>query len=450
MSHEAGRNRLDHWEGNMIRFATGWRRALGIAVAGTVLTTASAAFAATTLTVWCWDPNFNGVTMREAGDIYTKTHPDVSLNVIDTTTQDDVRTKLQAQLLSGSTDGLPDIVLIEDDIAQKYLQAFPDAFEPLSDSIDMSKFAQYKVAAATVNGKSYSLPFDSGVAGLFYRSDYLAQAGYKADDLKDITWDDLIKIGKDVLAKTGHQMLDIDYSERGLIHLMLQSVGQWYFTPDGKLDILDNAALKASLEEYAKIWQSGIVKPVSGWSNFTGGFTSGEIASVPIGVWITGTLKANADQSGKWAVAPIPKLAGFPNAVHASNWGGSSWYIFDKAKNKAGAIDFLKSVWANKSPDALGFYNTILKGAGAMGTYLPSRVGSNYTAKDEFFYKSQPVFADFAKWMEKVPAVRYTANFNAMGTALTASISKYLKGDLKTPEAVVADATTAYKQQVSQ
>ena len=163
----------------------GWRRWLGIAVAGIGLTTATASFGATTLTVWCWDPNFNGVPMRGAGAIYAKTHPDVSLNVIDTTSQDDVRTKLQAQFLSGSTDGLPDIVLIEDDVAQKYLQAFPGAFEPLSDSIDMTKFAQYKVGAATYDGKSYSLPFDSGVAGLFYRSDYFTQAGYKADDLKE-------------------------------------------------------------------------------------------------------------------------------------------------------------------------------------------------------------------------------------------------------------------------
>jgi len=177
--------------------------------------------------------------MRGAGDIYAKTHPDVSLNVIDTTSQDDVRTKLQAQLLSGSADGLPDIVLIEDDVAQKYLQAFPGAFEPLSDSIDMSKFAQYKVGAATHEGKSYSLPFDSGVVGLFYRSDYLAQAGYKADDLKDIDWDQLIKIGKDVTAKTGHPLLDIDFNERGLVHMMLQSVGAWYFKEDGSLDILD-------------------------------------------------------------------------------------------------------------------------------------------------------------------------------------------------------------------
>jgi len=424
----------------ILDWLSGWRRGLGIAAAGIGLTTATASFGATTLTVWCWDPNFNGVTMKEAGAIYAKTHPDVSLNVIDTTSQDDVRTKLQAQLLSGSTDGLPDIVLIEDDIAQKYLQAFPDAFEPLSNSIDMSKFAQYKVGAATQNGKSYSLPFDSGVAGLFYRSDYLAQAGYKADDLKDITWDDLIKIGKDVKAKTGHPMLDIDYSERGLVHLMLQSVGQWYFKEDGSLDILDNAALKAALEQYARIWQSGIVKPVSGWANFTGGFTSGEVASVPIGVWITGTLKANADQAGKWAVAPIPKLAGFPNAVHASNWGGSSWYVLAKSPNKAAAIDFLKSVWGAD----VAFYQKILVDQGAVGTLLAARTGDAYQLKDPFF-GGQQVWQDFSDWIGKIPSIRYGTYTTEVDSAVEAQFPTIAKGG-SVDDAIKAIAAQAKTQ----
>jgi lactose/L-arabinose transport system substrate-binding protein len=409
--------------GNIMNRSIGWRRWLGIAVAGIGLTTATASFGATTLTVWCWDPNFNGVTMRAAGDIYAKTHPDVSLNVIDTTGQDDVRTKLQAQLLSGSTDGLPDIVLIEDDVAQKYLQAFPGAFEPLSDAIDMSKFAQYKVGAATHEGKSYSLPFDSGVVGLFYRSDYLAQAGYKADDLKDIDWDQLIKIGKDVVAKTGHPLLDIDFNERGLVHMMLQSVGAWYFKEDGSLDILDNAALKASLEQYARIWQSGIVKPVSGWANFTGGFTSGEVAAVPVGVWITGTIKANADQAGKWAVAPVPKLAGFPNAVHASNWGGSSWYVLAKSPNKPVAIDFLKSVWASD----VAFYQKILVNQGAVGTLLAARSGDAYQLKDPFF-GGQQVWQDFSNWLGQIPAIRYGTYTAEVDAAVEAQLPTIAKG----------------------
>jgi lactose/L-arabinose transport system substrate-binding protein len=90
---------------------------------------------AKTITVWCWDPNFNVAIMKEAGARYTKAHPDVTVNVVDFS-KADVEQKLQTALASGVTDALPDIVLIEDYGAQKYLQSFPGAFAPLSGKVD--------------------------------------------------------------------------------------------------------------------------------------------------------------------------------------------------------------------------------------------------------------------------------------------------------------------------
>ena len=124
-------------------------------------------------------------------------------------------------------------MLIEDYGAQKYLQSFPGAFEPLNGKIDYGAFAPYKVELATVDDKTYSLPFDSGVTGLFYRSDYLKEAGFDAAALQDITWDQLIEIGKAVKEKTGHPLLGVDINDAGIIRIMLQSAGKWYFTPDG-------------------------------------------------------------------------------------------------------------------------------------------------------------------------------------------------------------------------
>jgi len=116
----------------MNSFTTGWRRALGVTVAGIAIISASAAFAATTVNVWCWDKNFNGAAMNEAIASYAKAHPDVTIKVDVSMSQDDIRAKLQTQLLANNTQGLPDIVLIQDDVAQKYLQSFPNAFVPLS------------------------------------------------------------------------------------------------------------------------------------------------------------------------------------------------------------------------------------------------------------------------------------------------------------------------------
>ena len=396
-------------------------RALGLALTGVSFLSVASAMAGD-VTVWAWDPNFNGATMKEAASRYKAINPNANIIIDDTASQNDIRAKLQTQLLAGSTDGLPDIVLIQDDIAQKYLQAFPGAFEPLSDSIDMSAFAQYKVAAATYDGKSYSLPFDSGVTGLFYRSDYLKEAGFTPDDLKDITWDRLVEIGTQVTAKTGHKLLDLDLNDTGLIRMMMQSAGKWYFTADGSLDVLDNAVLKKSLETYAKFYQADLVNPVSSWAEYTGSFTSGNTAMVPVGVWITGTIKANADQAGLWGVAPIPRLD-IEGSVNASNQGGSSWYVLASSDNKEEAIDFLKQVWGSD----VDFYQKILTAQGAVGSLLAARDGEAYKATDDFF-GGAPVWQDFSTWLSQIPSVDYGTFTSEVDAAVQAQLPTIIQG----------------------
>ncbi|MGN6487619.1 MAG: ABC transporter substrate-binding protein [Devosia sp.] len=423
----------------MTRIASRWRHAIAIAAAAGVSMLTMTAAMAVDVTVWCWDTNFNGAAMREAAARYTASHPDVNIKIDDTMAQEDIRQKLQTQLLAGNTSGLPDIVLIQDDVAQKYLQSFPGAFEPLSDAIDMSAFAPYKVAAATHDGKSYSLPFDSGVTGLFYRSDYLEQAGYKAADLQDLTWDKFIAIGKDVKAKTGHNLIGLDLNGDGLIRVMMQSAGAWYFNEDGSLNIVDNKPLKAALETYAKIFQADIVKPVAGWTEFTGAFTSGETAVALNGVWMTGTIKSQPDQAGKWGVAPIPKLEGIEGATGYSNEGGSSWYVLSSGAGKAEAVDFLKTVWAADTD----FYQKILIGQGAFSTWLPASQGEAYKASDDFF-GGQPVWANFSDWQSKIPSVDYGIYTAEVDAAVIAQLPAITKGGS------VDDALKAINDQASQ
>lgn len=415
-------------------------RMFGIAMAS-VSFLSVAAVSAGEISVWVWDANFNGAAMREAGSRYTALKPDATVVVDDTASQDDIRAKLQTQLLAGSTDGLPDIVLIQDDVAQKYLQSFPGAFEPLSDSIDMTAFAEYKVAAATLDGKSYSLPFDSGVTGLFYRSDYIKEAGFTAEDLNNITWDRLVEIGTVVKEKTGHQLLDLDLNDSGLIRMMMQQAGTWYFNEDGSLNIIDNAPLKKALETYAKFYQADLVKPVSGWAEYTGAFTSGEVAVVPVGVWITATIKANADQSGLWAVAPIPRLD-IEGAVNASNQGGSSWYVLASSDNKEEAIDFLKTVWGGD----VDFYQKILVNQGAVGSLLAAREGEAYKATDEFF-GGAPVWQDFSTWLSQIPSVGYGVFTAEVDAALQAQLPTIIEGgDIDAALQAINDQATQQMQ----
>lgn len=86
--------------------------------------------------------------------------------------QADIVQKLNTSLSSGTTTGMPNIVLIEDYRIQSFLEAYPDAFLPVTDLINADDFADYKITAGTVDGgKLYSVPFDTGVTGLYVRTD---------------------------------------------------------------------------------------------------------------------------------------------------------------------------------------------------------------------------------------------------------------------------------------
>lgn len=374
------------------------------------------------ITVWCWDPNFNGAIMQEAGARYTAQHPGTTIKVVDFA-KGDVEQKLQTGLASGTTQALPDIVLIEDYGAQKYLQSFPGAFAALTKKVDYSAFAPYKVKLMTVGDEVYGMPFDTGVAGMFYRKDYLEAAGFKPADMENITWDRYVEIGKAVSEKTGKKMVAIDPNGADLIRIMMQSQGKWYVDDQDNLTITDNAALKASLEVESKLINAGAVKTLSGWTEWAGSIGAGDVATVMSGVWITGTIKAQADQAGKWGLAPIPSFT-TDGKGHASNLGGSSWYVLDSSAEKDEAIDFLSEVFTKD----IGFYQKILTERGAVGSLLAARTGDAYGSADAFF-GGEKVWQRFATWLAEVPPVNYGAFTTEIDAAVMGHLPEVLKGE---------------------
>lgn len=352
------------------------------------------------VTVWAWDPAFNIAVMKEAESRYEAENPNVDIEIMDFA-KTDVEQKLHTNLASGSKDGLPEIVLIEDYNAQKYLQSYPGAFYDLTGKISHEDFAPYKVDVMRLEDKIYGVPFDSGVGGLYYRKDIIEEAGYTVSDLDNITWDKYIEIGKAVKEKTGKYMLTLDPNDGGIIRLMLQSAGSWYFDAEGNPNMKNNEALKEIVALYAEMMNSGIAKPTAGWSDFVGGFNSGEVASVVTGAWITPSVMSEASQSGKWVIAPTPRL-NVENAVNASNLGGSSWYVLSDASNKDIAVDFLNKTFGSD----IDFYQTVLKNIGAIGTYLPALTGEAYEEASEFF-GGQSIYSDFATWINEIPSVSY-------------------------------------------
>lgn len=370
-----------------------------------------------TLTVWTWDPAFNIPAIKEAGNIYKADHPDFELKVVETLS-DDCETKLITAAESGDLSTLPDIVLMQDNSYQKFVSIYPEAFTDLTDSgIDFSQFAAGKLSYSTVDGKNYGVPFDNGAVIGAYRTDYLEQAGYTIDDLTDIDWNRFIEIAKDVKEKTGKYMLSGQADSPDMVMEMLQSAGASLFDKDGKPAMTDNAALKECISIYQKMVEEGVYYEVNNWDDYVSSITTGQVAGVINGNWISATIMGMKDTSGKWAITNMPKLIETPNATNYSNNGGSSWYITSNCKNKDLAIDFLKSTFAG----SVKLYENILPTTGAIGTYAPAADSTAYQEPQEF-WNNQQIFAKIVDFSLKTPTNNtspyYYDGRNAIGTQI--------------------------------
>jgi lactose/L-arabinose transport system substrate-binding protein len=387
-----------------------------------------------TLTVWCWDANFNVYAMNEAGKIYHRDHPNVTVNVVETP-WDDLQQKLTTSFTARQTGNLPDIILIQDNAIQKNVTNYPEGFLPVDGKVDVSQFAQYKVDAGTVNGKKYSVPFDNGASATFLRRDIVEQAGLKVSDFDNITWDQFIELGKTVKAKTGIAMISAVGNENDLVPAMLQSAGAWFFDDSGKVYIANNPVLKEAARVYKAMADAGIIMLVADWNAYIATLNSGTVASTVNGCWIIGSISAEASQSGKWAVVSTPRL-NINGGTNYSSVGGSSWLVLANSKNPDTVFDFLSKTFAGSTE----LFDIILPSSGAISTWLPASKSSVYTEPNAFF-GGQKIYQDIVDYAGKVPRIKYGI-FNyearnnvalalaeiAKGTAIDAALTKAQSG----------------------
>lgn len=377
------------------------------------------------ITVWAWDESFNIKAVNEAVKAYEKKADVSDLDVeVVTMAQDDIVQKLNTSLSSGNLDGLPEIVLIEDYRIQGYLTSFPDSFTPLTDIVKEADFSEYKFAVNKVGDEIYSVPFDSGVAGLFYRTDYLEEAGYQAADMKELTWEEYIKIAKEVKNKTGKNMIALDPSDLGTLRIMMQSAGSWYLNEDGEtLNIKDNDVLKEALKVYVDLMKTEAVTQISDWDSGVNAVNSGAVASSPTGAWYAGTIMGAEDQSGKWAIAEIPRLGNVSKSINASSIGGASWYVLKDVGNTDLAKEFLAETFATD----VDLMNTLATEIGLVSTLNAARDGESYKAESEFF-SNEKIFENFSNWSAEVPAVNYGLHTYAIENIFTEYVQKIIGG----------------------
>ena len=373
-----------------------------------------------TLTVWCWDPNFNIYAMQQAEKIYQEDHPDFKLDIQENV-YSDIETKLITAATSGDYSTLPDIFLMQDYSYHKDVTSFPDVFTELTESgIDFTQFSAGKLADSTVDGKNYGVPFDNGATIMAIRSDIVEEAGLTTDDFKDITWSKFMELAKTVKDKTGTPMLTTSGGSE-LVLEMLQSAGASPIV-DGEVKIADNEVLKQAVEVYAQLVNEGYMTEYTDWDQYIASMNNGDAAGVINGCWIMSSVQAAEDQAGKWAVVNMPALDDVDGATNYANCGGASWAVSSNCKNPEFAYDFIKSTFGG----SVELYDDLLVNAGAIASYLPAAESDVYQEASDF-YGGQKVYADIVDFASKVPAFDCGAYYSDVRSALTDVITNVVQ-----------------------
>ncbi|WP_411334332.1 ABC transporter substrate-binding protein [Metabacillus indicus] len=379
------------------------------------------------LTAWAW--NINVPVLEAAAERYKKENPDFELEIVELG-REDVYQKLTTGLQAGGQ-GLPDIVLVEDDRIQGYAEAYPKAFLDLKKygfEEQKDKFPTSKTDLLTVNDKVVGFPFDGGPTGVFYRTDMFEEAGVKAEDIE--TWDQFIEAGKTIKEKTGKAMLGLDLNgDDGLYRMMMNQQGSLYFDDKGELVLTSEQSMNAA-KVIKQLKDEGLVKNTVGWDAWISAMVSGEVATAPSGAWLSGSITGQGkDTSGKWGVIPLPAFEEGGN--RASNLGGSNYVIMENTNMKQEAYDFLEFFSTDEETQLEAMKGGLFP---TLNTIYDEPV---FTEKQEFF-TNQSIWQTFTQQMDSIPSVNYTGNYSvAMDESIKAQ-SEAVSGKVSIEDAYKA------------
>lgn len=354
-----------------------------------------------TLTAWAW--NINIPVLEDAAERFAEENPGFELDIVEQGTPD-VYQQITTGLQAGG-EGLPDIMLVEDDRVQGYLNSFPDAFMNLSE-YDFSgthgdKFPEFKTELLSLDGEMYGMPFDAGPAGVFYRVDLFEEAGIDADQIE--TWDDFIEAGHTLRDELDVALTGIDINnDDGVYRMMLNQQGTFYFDENDEVNLASEESVQA-MEVIQTLSDEGLNENLVGWDAWLGGLANGDVATAPSGAWLTGSLTGQApDLEGDWGVFPLPAFEEGGN--RAANLGGSNYMISADTENPDLAYEFMEFFSTSEDVQLAAMEGGLFP---SLNTIYENEAFTEPVA----YFNDQPIWELFSGMMDDIPTANYTGNY---------------------------------------
>lgn len=322
-----------------------------------------------------WARNTSNNLAEDVVKQYNATHPNqVELTIVPS---DAYQTKVAAAAASG---GLPDILASDVVYSPNYVKQ--GLYQDITDRVRQLSFyddlAKAHINAASRDDKLYGTPFIVDSSIILYNKDLYEKAGLDPEQGPS-SYADILADAKAIREKVGGDTYGFYFGGNCFgcnAYTMfgnLAAADQAPLTDDGTTANFDTPAMKATLDLYKQLWDSGAVAPsakAEDGANWNTLFNQGKIGILPRG---TGNYANLKDAPFDWGVAGLPAPDGSKTSAFI---GGDVAGISSSSKNVDAAWDFLS--WTLEEDNQV----EVIAKAGS----LPSRIDlaeNQYSAADD-------------------------------------------------------------------
>jgi multiple sugar transport system substrate-binding protein len=330
--------------------------------------------------------------MEEAINLFNSTHTDIHVDFTRPADESTMDQKLNAAVAAGS--GAPDVV----QVAYQDLNTFVTTGllqDVTKDATPFAKdFVSWTWSQSTIGGKVYAIPQDIGPMALTYN-----KALFKKYNVPvPTTWAEYQTAAAALHAADPSVYISALPANGGwFTSLAWQNGAQWFGTSNDAWNVnIDTAPTQKVANYWQGLLDKKIVKVEPDFSpEWNKDLNDGKIATWITAAWGVADLQSAApDQSGNWAVAPMPEwTSGTPAA---SNWGGSADSVVKGSSHVAQSVEFIH--WLNTDPGSLAILTDPTKG-GLFPASLAGQQLAAFRAPNPFFGGQvvNDVFANAAK-----------------------------------------------------
>ncbi|MBM0064838.1 ABC transporter substrate-binding protein [Alkalicoccobacillus gibsonii] len=380
------------------------------------------------ITVWAW--NLEADYLIDLVPEFEKLYPDIEVNILKLS-GDQVYQRLTTGLAAGVESQLPDLVQVENQRIDLYMDNFQESFVNLSNmgfDEHRDKFVEGKISPLINDeGGVMAFPRDTGPMAVFYREDLFEEAGIDANDI--VTWDDYIEAGEQMLERTGTLMTGIQLTgDTQFYRAMLQQQNLFYFDLDGGITANTYAALN-SMETLKKMNDAGLFLYASNGEEVNAAIKNDAVASVISGSWQKGIIEDQMpEQEGLWRVMKLPAFE--EGGLTAANDGGSNLAITSVSSNKEAA--YLFGEFASVNVD------NQVHGALSYGAYpaLIEAIDRSELEEGDAFFGGQEVFTLFGEEAVDLPVVNFTDDYLRAQNTFNDAIGRVILQDVPIDEAL--------------